>query len=415
MKEFARKNNLYLTYTFIFICLFFGLISDSGLKYVHYLYIYFAAFCIFSYLLSGPITLLLERIGIRREGNVENLNSWSVIIFASTVAFILVHYIAIRQVPLWEAWKLRDDVEIAMLRNNITLRAPVVINYVSSFVMRAALPFFIYYFYRTGQKKMFWSLAIIGAFYAVSMIQKSYVITIFMPLWIYLLVAGKYFRFAALSVFFWGAISLLIISANPFLIGRGVHNTSQDVVAKVDTVASTVPATVEKSGVLNTMGKIVSSVGTRIFLEPGKVMAKWFSYVPSKYPYAKGCAYHFAAPLLGCKYLDFSGILYDQVYPEYAAKGLHGAMVPTSFMYDYVNFGIAGLVYSALLLSILFILVTFVFKDSWPSGFVLNFYFVLILVSSQISTLLFSGGWGLIILLYLVFRKNLNEFDRRWV
>lgn len=414
MKEFAQKKYIYLIYIFIFICLFLGLISDSGFQYVHFLLIYFVAFCVFSILLTSLTIRLLKKIKTSVIFNDVVLDKLAFASFVFIIIFIAFHYFVMQQIPLVEAWKTTDDVEIAKIRNLITIITPLVFNYISSFVIKGMLPFFIYYFHRTEQKKLFWILSFAGAFYTLSLIQKSYIVIVFMPLWIYFLVSKKYLRFTFLTTFYLLAISFLVITSNPFLIGRGIHNNSEDI-AQEDPFASKqlIQKTDNKEpeNVFYTIYYIGTGVADRMFLTPGKIVSKWFQYIPSQYPYAKGCAYHFAAPFLACNYIDYSSILYDELYPNYAAKGLHGSVVVTSFMYDFANFGVYGLILSAFILSILFVFVNHIFSDNWKTGLPLNFYFIIILLSSAISTLLFSGGWGLIILLYLIFKNRLKSAD----
>lgn len=423
--NFVRRNNIYFIYLFTLICLLLGLIKDSGFKHVHYLAIYSFAFAVFSFLLHKPLQNFISRLNF---DNISHLNTDKLALYFSvlTVVSIVVHFFVMMQVPLFEAWKTTDDVKIAKIRNQITVITPPLFNYISSFVLKGLLPFFIFYFYKTGNKRLFWLLSIAGGFYALALIQKSYIVLIFLPLWVYLFSIKRYLNFSILSSFFVLSIAFLVITANPFLIGRGVGGTERPENTEIEEgktddpgyIYQKDPFAVEEDendkapdNAFLSAYYIAGGVTERLLLTPGKIISKWFEYIPSKYSYTKGCGYHFAAPFLGCEFIDFSAILYDELYPNYAAKGLHGTVVAASFMYDFANFGVYGLVLSALILSTLFSFVNKLFYDEWLIGFSLNFYFIIILQSSAISTLLFSGGWGLILLLYLLFKRRLTTIS----
>ena len=94
--------------------------------------------------------------------------------------------------------------------------------------------------------------------------------------------------------------------------------------------------------------------------------------------------------------------LYPIIYPEFAKRGFSGTVNVASFMYDYVNFGVFGFLLSAVSIALIFNIVEFVFKSNFVALFSLNAFYVLMLSSSSLSTLLFSGGWGLIIVLFML-------------
>ena len=76
-----------------------------------------------------------------------------------------------------------------------------------------------------------------------------------------------------------------------------------------------------------------------------------------------------------------------------------------SFMYDYVNFGLLGLVLSGILLGIIFTYLEKLFKNDFNMKLVVNLIPILILSSQALTTLLFSGGWALSVILYFYFIK----------
>ena len=147
------------------------------------------------------------------------------------------------------------------------------------------------------------------------------------------------------------------------------------------------------------------AVYTRFFLTTGLVAGHWFEKIPSQFPYAKGCGYHFLAPLMGCNFndYDYSKIIYNAVYLKEKKIGLKGTVTVASFVYDYANFGYYGLIVSAFLLAMLINLLNIIFLNNYKWNVSLNFLFIFWLSSGALSTLLFSGGWLITILLFVIY------------
>ena len=80
------------------------------------------------------------------------------------------------------------------------------------------------------------------------------------------------------------------------------------------------------------------------------------------------------------------------IYPNYSKKGLKGNVNVASFMYDYVNFGLLGLVLSGVLLSVVLILEK-LFIEDLIMKLVINIVPVLILSSQAfLFSFLVAGG-----------------------
>lgn len=139
---------------------------------------------------------------------------------------------------------------------------------------------------------------------------------------------------------------------------------------------------------------------------PGKTVGDWFLLIPDEYPFLNGCGYRFAR-IFGCEFTEYSKVFYPRLYPQYAEKGLKGTVNVATFMYEYSNFGKTGLVLAALIVSLLFLFIQKLFDQDFVWLAVFNFFPALMLSSTSFTTLLFSGGWGLTILLFFIFRSRL--------
>ena len=134
----------------------------------------------------------------------------------------------------------------------------------------------------------------------------------------------------------------------------------------------------------------------------------WFENIPSKKPFLKGTGYRFYAKLVGKEYHNYAQELYPIIYPKHVEKGFHGNINVASFMYDYSNFGKSGLILAGFILALIFIFIESLFKNHLLLKVCLNAFPIFMLSSSALTILLFSGGWGLYILLFFLFKKHLN-------
>ena len=133
----------------------------------------------------------------------------------------------------------------------------------------------------------------------------------------------------------------------------------------------------------------------------------WKTFQKKK-PFLYGAGYHFASKLGAMEYRDYSTELYPIIKPHYAKRGIQGSVNTASFMYEYSNFGNIGMILSALLTALIFVFTEKVFYDNFISKISLNFFPIFLLSSGALTTALFSGGWGLVIVLYYIFAREFS-------
>ena len=97
------------------------------------------------------------------------------------------------------------------------------------------------------------------------------------------------------------------------------------------------------------------------------------------------------------------------MYPKHEKKVLKGNVNVASFMYEYANFGIYGLILSGAFLGLLFVSIEKIFVNNLTLKLAINLIPVLILSSQAITTLLFSGGWDIFFYIYSLSSQILNE------
>jgi hypothetical protein len=97
------------------------------------------------------------------------------------------------------------------------------------------------------------------------------------------------------------------------------------------------------------------------------------------------------------------------VYEENAKHGLTGTVNVAGFMRGYANFGLLGLVIAAIGLALFLVILELFYRDQTLIKFALNIFPLIMLSSSSLLTIMFSGGWLLTLFLFILFRSVFNS------
>ena len=128
-----------------------------------------------------------------------------------------------------------------------------------------------------------------------------------------------------------------------------------------------------------------------------------------KKPFLKGKGYNAFCKITKQKYHDYNLELYPVIFPDYANQGIKGSVNSAHFMRGYSNFGNLGLFLSAIMLALMLSVLNIVFQSSNQTmKLCINLFPIFLLSSGSLSTILFSGGWGLLILLFWIFKNDLT-------
>lgn len=390
-----QRNLLLTLYILVFFLLLFGVYHDSGLTFFPLLFFYFISFLAFYFLLDFFVARKIPIPHLEFMTGTTKPIFWFLLAFTFSVTGY--HLLSMEINPIIECWYATDILKTALIRQEIFDEMSTLLGYLSSFIIRAIIPFMLLYLYATKKFVLFFIFLIYSVFYCMSLIQKSYVLLSFIPLLGYLFFTKRIIQFILFASIPVMAIYFLIYLTNPELRPAKTNHPKKELTTEQRFKAEQLQVTINSSN---------SGLYNRLFIVPGKVVSEWFSLIPSKFPFLHGHGYHFLVPF-GVSYVDYSRALYDELFPEYASKGFKGTVNVASFMYDYSNFGKFGLLISALSIVIVFITIQKIFNDSAVFLLILNALPVLLLSSSSLTNILFSGGWGLTIVLFLVFRKDL--------
>lgn len=408
LKSTIKKHTLISIYTLVLFLLLFGIIVSSGTSHLAkisaYILSLYGSYILFSRLSLGKkqTNWFKQRPAFLTEsfGNKVAFGLW-----VYTLIAIIGHFAYLGSIPIFESMGQDSALEVAQIRERITSGAPRLLNYVGSFNIRAFIPFLILYTYVKNKKVLFWIILAVGSFYSFALMQKSFIFCILTPVLVYAFVKRKFIAGIGFFVLICSVIFLQLKVANPVK-----HSPKPVQVEQFET------ATTDEDSMANATENhkpnFLKGIANRIFVVPGEMIGKWFEIIPNQKPFLNGDGYRIVARLKGSEYHDYFAELYPIMYPKYAKRGLNGSVNTASFVMDYANFGILGLVLSGFLLSSLFIVIERLFKNDFKLKVSLNTYPILIISSTMLTTTLFSGGWGAFLGLYYVCLKDRVKPDK---
>lgn len=402
----AVLGSAFAMYMAVFLLLAFGVLRFGGQVYMGSLLIYLSAL-VLTFLALSKMRLTWESYQL---GPVLRYGYAFAVITA--FLFILLHWYVMGAVPLLSAFSSSDLMEIVLIRQRVTENMGFVWNYGSAILMRAVLPFFLFYGFVT-RKKVQPLLVIVAFCYSVSLLQKSHIFMVFMPVIIYAVLRRRLLSAALYSGLAVAGVGVLLLATAPEYrsIVTGV-TADHAAAADVDQLGGQLSASsVAGHSTPEKIKFLTLVVADRMFLVPGMVAKQWFDLIPAEIPFQSGCGYRFLAPALGCEHYNLPLEIYKKLYPEMVAEGVSGSVNVASFMEDFANWGNVGLFFSGMLLAVLLWLLRCLFAADRVGEVSLNAIPILSLSSAALSTTLLSGGWIAMLFLYYVFRKDLQAND----
>ncbi len=394
--QFFKSHSLLVLYHFIFAILIYGLIKTSGLAYTNKLSLFYISFIIMYFI--SYYFFIKNKFKIDFKLKTLNLNKWINILPITSIILLILHLIYLGEFHALSALKLTSITEVVQLRRSITSESNYLVNYIASFNIKGLLPFTLLALLILKKKKLYWIIFGLGSFYVFCLMQKSFIIVLLAPALIYSLLKFKWIYLIKYCVVITTVMISLVLIQNPEISQTEVSNKST---IKISSKS-------KKTQPNSTFKTILIGLEKRILIVPGKTISGWFKHIPKDLPYQNGAGYRFAKPITKKEYSNYAKKLYPLMYPSYAARGLKGNVNVASFMYDYANFGWKGFIISGIILGLLFVFIEWLFIDRLVLKLSINTIPVFLLSSQAITTALFSGGWGLMLVLYLLFRKKEN-------
>lgn len=392
MLIFNSNQKSFYFFLLVFFLLSIGVYQNSSTKHFDKLAIVLSSF-IFVYLISSKF-IKDKYLDFIKFFNVKGLfldiKFLNLFLLIISITLIILDMVVLGGPPIVKALSSSNLKSFCDIRENIHTDSSKIFVYLSSVNIKAILPFTLFHFIVLNKKKIFIPLILLAGLYGFSMMQKSFMFSVFFPAISYTLIQKKWLLSISLS-----SIILIGVFSLTVLLNKYIDDEE-----KIVKVPSNQPPF---------LFKLSKGLIKRVVIVPGETISQWFNVIPEKKPYLYGDGYPFIAKLRARKYIDYSKELYPILKPDYAKKGLSGTVNVASFVREYSNFGYLGLFLGGALIALVLVFIDKMFLGYENFYYSINLFPIFLFSSSSILTILFSGGWFVFILLFFIFCKSYNQ------
>jgi hypothetical protein len=387
--NFCKNNSAFSIFCLMIGILSIGMIATSGFSHIDKLAFVAVAFVLTYFLVKRMFPLRNNGVLVKPFEIIGQVRYLNEALFVVCLGLFALDMFTIGAIPVFQASSLKTVKELTELRANIHSDSSTVLVYITSWNLKALIPFALLHFYYVKRKWFFYILLCLGSFYSLALMQKSFIFSVLTPITIYMIIKRNYLHLLVLV----GVLltTLFILTAQlSHLVESDESYTNKP---EEPTNWTTIPKGLAK----------------RVFIVPGEMVSLWFSAIPDQRPFLYGDGYNLIAKMKGHRFVDYNEELYPLFRPEYTSQGLKGTVNVASFVREYSNFGYAGLVIAAVFLASFLYFLERLFVKNKLLFISLNAFPILLLSSSNVLTILFSGGWAVIIVLYLIFKPQYQE------
>lgn len=387
----SNQKSFYL-FLIIFFLLSIGVYQNSSTKHFDKLAIVLLSF-IFVYLSTSKF-IKDKYLDFIRSFNIKgvflDLKDLNLFLLITSLTLIILDMIVLGGPPIINALSSSNLKSFCEIRGNIHSDSSMIFVYLSSINIKAILPFTLFHFIVLNKKKIFIPLILLAGLYGFSMMQKSFMFSIFFPAISYTLIQKKWILTLLLS-------SILLIGVFSLTVLLNKYIDDEEKIVKVP------------SDHTPFLFRLSKGLIKRVVIVPGETISQWFNVIPEKKPYLYGDGYPIITKLRARKYIDYSKDLYPILKPDYAKKGLSGTVNVASFVREYSNFGYLGLFLGGALIALVLVFIDKMFLGYENFYYSINLFPIFLFSSSSILTILFSGGWIVLIFLFFIFCKGYNQ------
>jgi hypothetical protein len=378
-----------LIFNLVLLQILIGMLCTSGCRHLFFWAVVFTAFNIAFW---GWTKIFSEKIKLNWIFNgvsfqLKLMRS----LMVAAILFVLIDLYFLGGLPMMKALEIHTVKELVAWRTNAYSNVPFFWVYIAGWNLKAILPFIVFYSYRMRWRLAFWFFVLLSSSYAFMLMQKSFCIVVLMPAALWILLSRDWkILFVLVSISF---SSVFFISSH--------HN---NVIKHDETFVSV------KSGDAST--SVFQGLIHRVFVIPGEIVSLWLDVVPDKEPFLYGRGYGVLAYAMNQPYENYDLKLYRYWKPSYVKQGVQGRVNTATFMREYSNFGYAGLLIACVFIAFVLYLIQFIFGNDWKSLLSLMGMPVLLLSSSNLLTIFFSGGAFVFLLLYLLFGNDWKIMEK---
>lgn len=400
MTSNIKNDLLAVVYITLLMMLMGSVYLYSGVAYLPFIAMHLTCF-----IAAYSLTQYIQGKSLVRILNLSNYLAlpkrageyFAVGLLAATAIFLVMHYLLLGAVPIYEAFVLDNRFEVVQLRRYISTAAPSTVNYGVTYLIHGVFPFLIVYFYLAKKNRLFFFTLTLGVFYGMSLLHKSYPFFIVLPLIVLLAYQRYWVRVITVTLVMIAVIMIMSFAQNP-------HYRPD-----ISLIENEHPSEIASDQSVRGEQRLAVGLVRRVAVVPGMVMSKWFEQVPSEIPFASGCGYRVVAKVKGCEFVNFPRVIWEKNNVHLSEKGLTGTMTTASFMNDYANFGFTGIIFSSVVLAVLLSIIKGLFIGYPVLALTLNIVPIVLLMLSPLTTVLNSGGWAVVVLLFFLAKKSLPK------
>lgn len=208
-----RSDRTYcLIYFIVILWLLPGLLRTGDIAGIAAYFLYAITFGVTSYFLYAKAP------GVRVQflTGCRSISVLEIAVFIGAASFPFLHWLHLGGIPLLQAFVTPDYIEAALIRQRISENVNIFWRYGSSVIVLSIMPFLVLLL---AIKRSYWFclFSLLAICYAASLLQKSYVLVVFLPTIIYTFTTKRFKLAGILSLISGMAIFILILATNPNL------------------------------------------------------------------------------------------------------------------------------------------------------------------------------------------------------
>ncbi|MHA3904159.1 hypothetical protein ACTPOE_11575 [Castellaniella sp. WN] len=325
-----------------------------------------------------------------------------VLLFA---AVFVAHMATLGYIPILAALSSSDDYGISVIRQEGYFSLPLWLRYMSDYSFKALGPalLVIAYSYR---KRLFWFVLVMGSLYSLAMFVRILPVLFLTPLLLLLLFQRRWLHLMSAVALLVLLITVAASASAPDIRNSFVPDADTLLISQTDKDLASGYSTANAPDKDWQSGSALYAIFERALFVPGQVIDQWFYFYSRPEVREHGCGYRILARFMECKYVPVPTKLYQAFYQENVQRGMRGSLNAASFMNDYANFGLVGIAASTVLTTLLFCVITVIYRDH-PLALPLNIPLIIVSMETSIITALNSGaGWLVMTALFLYFFRT---------
>jgi hypothetical protein len=219
LRTLTKSSTVLLLYVLSFLTLSWSVTFESGPVYLPLLTSYLIALCA-AYVVCFGVLGRFRRDASPRAVSQEGAQAYDALalcLLGATVAFILLHFWFLGEIPVLSGALNNDYYEIMRVRQRIFEDVPAFYRYGPNILIKSVFPFLILYMAATRQRLAFFVSTIVAVTYGASLMNKLFIIVPVVPAALYLAYNKRVVPLLAIACLSGLALWALVLVQNPHI------------------------------------------------------------------------------------------------------------------------------------------------------------------------------------------------------